>query len=59
MFSRFFNEENEARERFVERLKERNVSTALLQGHFVEYRDSVQRAVEKAGGLGTPKKTAT
>ncbi|KAJ3340084.1 hypothetical protein HDU93_007426 [Gonapodya sp. JEL0774] len=56
MFRRFFaNADEKLCERFVQSLADRHVSTAMLQGHFVENRDSADLAVERASHLGTAK----
>ncbi|KXS10852.1 hypothetical protein M427DRAFT_115431 [Gonapodya prolifera JEL478] len=55
MFRRFFGDSDvELCEKFVKALQGRHVSTAVLQGHFVEYRDSPKLAVERAIQIGSP-----
>ncbi|GAB5589337.1 Complex III assembly protein translocase and chaperone [Umbelopsis nana] len=45
MFLRFYENENGLAEEFVQSLKDRSVSTASLQGHFVYFKDKPQEAV--------------
>lgn len=52
MFLRFYDDEKLADE-FVEKTKDKGVSTASLQGHFVYYKDKPQEAVDQAENLWT------
>ncbi|KAI8149727.1 BCS1 N terminal-domain-containing protein [Fennellomyces sp. T-0311] len=54
MFSRFYGANNKALEdAFVERVKDKQVSTAGLQGHFVYFKDKPEQAVEQVELLWT------
>ncbi|KAI9319110.1 BCS1 N terminal-domain-containing protein [Dichotomocladium elegans] len=54
MFRRFYgNNEKVLEDQFVERVKDKNVSTASLQGHFVYFKDMPREATEKAEMLWT------
>lgn len=52
MFLRFYDDEKLADE-FVQKTKDKGVSTASLQGHFVYYKDKPQEAVDQAENLWT------
>ncbi|KAL1918657.1 uncharacterized protein VTP21DRAFT_2679 [Calcarisporiella thermophila] len=51
IFLRFYGGEHKLAEQFVDRIGERQVSCAALQGHFVEYMDEPQLAVENVDRL--------
>ncbi|KAG9290729.1 hypothetical protein G9A89_011692 [Geosiphon pyriformis] len=46
MFLRFYDGEDELAEQFVNKVKDKGVSTAQLQGHFVCYKNDPRAAVE-------------
>ncbi|KAG2236178.1 hypothetical protein INT48_003797 [Thamnidium elegans] len=50
MFLRFYDDEALA-DKFVEKTRGRDISTASLQGHFVYYKDKPQEAVDQADSL--------
>lgn len=50
MFLRFYDDELLA-DKFVEKTRDKNISTASLQGHFVYYKDKPQEAVDMADSL--------
>ncbi|ORY92255.1 BCS1 N terminal-domain-containing protein [Syncephalastrum racemosum] len=54
MFSRFYGTDHrELEDAFVARVKDKHISTAGLQGHFVYFKDKPQEAVENAQMLWT------
>ncbi|GAA5805843.1 BCS1 N terminal-domain-containing protein [Helicostylum pulchrum] len=50
MFLRFYDDEALA-DKFVEKTRGRDISTASLQGHFVYYKDKPQEAIDQADSL--------
>ncbi|KAI8385603.1 BCS1 N terminal-domain-containing protein [Blakeslea trispora] len=50
MFLRFYDDK-ELAERFVQKIRGKNISTASLQGHFVYYKDQPQEAVDHVDTL--------
>ncbi|KAI7858478.1 BCS1 N terminal-domain-containing protein [Circinella umbellata] len=54
MFSRFYGKDNkELEDAFFDRVKDRQISTASLQGHFVYFKDKPEESVEQAELLWT------
>ncbi|CAG8783857.1 38433_t:CDS:2, partial [Gigaspora margarita] len=51
MFLRFYENETELAERFVEKVKGKGISTAQLQGHFVFWKDDPLGAVQNADSV--------
>ncbi|CAG8513884.1 4231_t:CDS:2 [Scutellospora calospora] len=51
MFLRFYENETELAERFVEKIRGKGVSTAQLQGHFVFWKDDPRGAVQNADSV--------
>lgn len=51
MFLRFYEGQTELAEDFVQRVKDKGVSTAQLQGHFVFYKNDPEGAVTNTNSL--------
>jgi chaperone BCS1 len=51
MFLRFYENQEDLAEQFVQSLKGKSVSTASLQGHFVYFKDKPRQALEQVSLL--------
>jgi mitochondrial chaperone BCS1 len=51
MFLRFYENQGDLADQFVRSLKDKSVSTASLQGHFVYFKDKPQQALENVSLL--------
>jgi len=51
MFLRFYEDKPDLADQFVRSLKNKSVSTASLQGHFVYFKDKPQQALENVSLL--------